>query len=333
MTIAFTICSNNYISQAKALGSSLEKHNPEIKFIIVLADEIGNIPSEYRKTFDSLNIIEVKDVGIPNLDWMHENYDIIEFNTAIKPYFFKYLLANEKGLDNIIFLDPDIYIYHKLIHITDKLKENNILLTPHLTQPIEDDRATFSIHEADVLNHGVFNLGYVAINTSSESKRFIEWWCERLKEQCKHDLCNGLFVDQLWCNLAPSYFDKVYIDKHLGLNMAYWNLQERVLSKIANKYVVNEKFDLIFYHFSNFDPRNENNIAQKQNRFSLSTRPDLVKLYQDYELEVKANHYQELKSIPCSFGVKPKPIKRYKRVRAVLTNPMKRLIKYIEETI
>jgi hypothetical protein len=333
MTIAFTICSNNYISQAKALGVSLEKHNPEIKFIIVLADEISNIPSEYRKTFDQLDIIEVKDVGIPNLAWMHENYDIIEFNTAIKPYFFKYLLEKEKGLENIVFLDPDIYIYQKLSHITDKLKDYNILLTPHLTRPIEDDRNQFYIHEAEVLNHGVFNLGYVAINTSSESKRFIDWWCERLKEQCKHDLCNGLFVDQLWCNLAPSYFDKVYIDKHLGLNMAYWNLQERVLSKSENKYVVNEKFDLIFFHFSNFDPRIENNIAQKQNRFDLSTRTDLVKLYQDYELEVKSNHYQELKSIPCSYGTKPKPVKRYKRIRAALTKPLKWTIKVIEETI
>ena len=330
MTIAFTICSNNYISQAKALADSLKQTNPEIQFYIGLLDKFENIPEQYRAIYSSYNIIEVSELGIPNFSWMNEEYDIIEINTAVKPFYFEFLAQKNPQAENIIFFDPDIIVYTALNDITTKLKSWNILLTPHLLKPIEDDRHTFRIHEADVLNHGVFNLGYVAIRRNEETDRFIQWWKERLSEQCRHDLCNGLFVDQLWCNLVPCYFDKVLIDKHPGMNMAYWNLQERAVSVLDGKYRVNDDFDLIFFHFSTYNPFIEDNIADKQNRYKLSERPDLQPLYAAYDRMVNENYFKELKSIPCAYGRKPAPVKRYKRVRAALTGPLKKVIQLIE---
>jgi hypothetical protein len=333
MTLAFTICSNNYISQAKALADSVKKHSPNVIFYICLTDRFEHIPVKYRSTYEPYNILEVKDLGISNFDWMNSNYDIIEFNTAVKPYCFQYLFSKHKEATKLIFLDPDIVVYNSLTSVENKLALYNIILTPHLTQPIEDNRHKFTIHEHDILNHGIFNLGFVAINSSSESKRFIDWWADRLAEQCKHDLCNGLFVDQLWCNLVPCYFQKVLIDKDLGMNMAYWNLQERVINKVNGQYVVNNTDSLLFFHFSTFSPEIENNIAAKQNRYRLSDRKDLQELYRNYEETVKLNHFYELKGLKCQYGRIPKPVKRYKRVRALITKPLRGLVKFIEETI
>ncbi|UBM57923.1 glycosyl transferase [Marinilongibacter aquaticus] len=331
MTVAFTICSNNYISQAKALADSLRKTNPEIRFYIGLTDHFDKIPEPYKLSFQEYNILEVEEIGIPNLDWMHENYDIIELNTATKPYYFQYLFEKHAEADKFIFFDPDIVVYRSLNELEHRLDSQDIVLTPHLTKPIEDSRDDFFIHEHDILNHGVFNLGFVAINHSENAKRFINWWADRLSTQCRHDLCQGLFVDQLWCNLAPSYFEKVYTDKDPGKNMAYWNLQERTLSKKNGEYFVNAEHPLIFFHFSTFNPSIEDNIATKQNRFTLKNRPDLRELYCDYEKQVTANHFHELKTLSCDFG---KPLEKYKapsQFASLLSFPFKLATKLIEK--
>ena len=333
MTVAFTICSNNYLSQAKALADSVKSTDPDIKFYVGLVDDFENIPAAYRSTFDRETIIEVPIIQIPNLDWMKENYDIVELNTATKPFYFQYLFDLHPEATKFIFLDPDILVYRSLGEIEDLLDKHSIIFTPHLTEPINDDRHTFQIHEPDILNHGIYNLGFVAINTSANAKHFINWWADRLLEQCKHDLCHGLFVDQLWCNLVPGFYDDVLISRHLGYNMAYWNLQERTLSIKDGTYMVNDRDPLLFFHFSTFNPAIENNIAVKQNRYKLSDRPDLIPLYKDYEQKVRKNHYEELKNVNCVYGRRPKPVKRYKRVRSAATKPLKWIVRIIEEVV
>lgn len=331
MTVAFTICSNNYISQAKALADSLSQTNPDVKFYIGLADDFNGIPKEYQETYSECNIIEVKEVFIPNFSWMQENYDIIEFNTSVKPFYFTHLMQKHPEAENFIFFDPDIYVYKSISNIEKALKEHNIVLTPHLTAPIEDSRNDFYIHEHDILNHGIFNLGFVAINNSEEAKRFIKWWEDRLGTQCIHDLCNGLFVDQLWCNLVPAYFDNVLIEKDPGMNMAYWNLQERVISKEGDQYRVNQTHPLTFFHFSTFNPDIEDNIATKQNRYKLSDRPDLQELYAHYEQRVKANHFHELKRIPCVYGKPLAKTKAPSKLAVKVGFPFKIIVNLIEK--
>ncbi len=331
MTIAFTICSNNYLSQAKTLGDSLKLVNPEIKYFVGLVDKFDQIPAEYQSTFSGLDIIEVSKIQIPNFEWMNLNYDIIELNTAVKPYFFKYFLA--KDIDKIIYLDPDIYCFQPLDIVTNSLEKHSIIFTPHLTIPIEDDPEIFQVHEKEILNHGIYNLGFTAINNGTEARKFINWWADRLAEQCKHNLCKGLFVDQLWCNLAPVYFKDVKIEMNTGLNMAYWNLYERYLSEKNGSYFVNEKDLLIFFHFSNFDPGIEDNIATKQNRYTLDNRPDLKKIYSFYTTEVEKNHFTPLTRLKCVYGKPSPPIKRYKRVRKWASMPFRKVSYFIEEVL
>ncbi len=129
MTVAFTICSNNYISQAKALADSLSLTNPEVKFYIGLADDFSGIPQKYRGTYSNCNLIEVKEVNIPNFKWMEENYDIIEFNTSVKPFYFSHLMQKHPEAENFVFFDPDIYVYKSISNIEKALQSNNIVLT------------------------------------------------------------------------------------------------------------------------------------------------------------------------------------------------------------
>ncbi|MFX8895502.1 hypothetical protein ABTM96_20420, partial [Acinetobacter baumannii] len=65
---------------------------------------------------------------------------------------------------------------------------------------------------------------------SSETFQFLNWWSDRLIDQCYYNFAEGMGVDQAWLNIVPLFFKEVCVANHKGLNVAYWNLHERKLS-------------------------------------------------------------------------------------------------------
>src|SRR3989337_3690092 len=103
MISVFTICSNNYLAQAKTLGDSLLKHNPGYKYEIFLVDKLA-AEIDYS-FFDPYGIVPIEQVQIEGFDEMFERYNITELNTAVKPFIFNYLFSNNPSLASIIYLD------------------------------------------------------------------------------------------------------------------------------------------------------------------------------------------------------------------------------------
>ena len=64
MDIAFTICSNNYLAQAKTLGDSFLQYHPDWKFIIGLVDEYDN--SFDYSSLANFEIIKVNEINVTN---------------------------------------------------------------------------------------------------------------------------------------------------------------------------------------------------------------------------------------------------------------------------
>src|SRR5688572_17836365 len=90
MTIAFTVCSNNFLAQAKTLSDSLLHHNPGIKLFIFLADEL-HASVDYG-FFTPAEIIVVNEKIVPEFKELVEKYSIIELNSDLKPFLFEYLI-------------------------------------------------------------------------------------------------------------------------------------------------------------------------------------------------------------------------------------------------
>lgn len=295
--IAFTICSANYLAQALALGDSLLVHNPTYHFIIGLVDEID----EAYPIVKSINytLIPIKEIGIPNFDAFCGQYNITELNTAVKPFYFSYLFQKNEAVESIVYLDPDIFVYHSFEVLEMHLASSQIVLTPHITKPINDNKYPT---ETDFLNAGIYNLGFIALKYGNESLAFIDWWKERLTHLCKIDFEKGLFVDQLWLNFATLFYKEAFVLDNPGYNMAYWNLQERSLSENNNSsYTVNNQCPLVFYHFSGYDLHKQYAISKYQNRFSFSDRKDIVKLFNQYHEEVMKRNFDLFTAIPCKY--------------------------------
>lgn len=283
---ACTIVSKNYMAYAQTLADSYLFHNPGHKFFVLLVDRICPEDNFSNERFE---LISVEDLGILNFDHIAFKFDILELNTNVKPSFLKFLLQ-KKGIQQLLYLDPDIYFYQSAQPIFDKLNEHEIILTPHCISPINDKLRPA---EQDYLKAGVFNLGFIGVNHSEETIRFLNWWEDRCLMLGFNEVRNGIFVDQKWINFVPCFFNSVYILKHPGCNMAYWNLHERQLTLEDGVLKVNETEDLIFFHFSGINIRdNALEISKHQNRFKMNDREDLRSIFLKYKTAVKDHDYE-----------------------------------------
>lgn len=289
-SIYFTLCSNNYLAHAATLGYSVLKWASEATFIIGLVDEKD--PSIDYGQFSRFEIIPCFDLGYSVFEDMLAQYNIIEFNTAVKPFYFEYLFEKNPEIDKIYYIDPDILLYQSVEELDKTWGDMDILLTPNLIYLPEST----STGELASLRHGVNNLGFIGIKRGEEGMKFVQWWKDRLRAHCKIDKCKGIFVDQKWVDLAPLFFDKIKSVKHPGWNMAWWNFSERKLVSIDDELHVNsEEFKLIFFHFSGFKPGNRLITERMQSdEFAISENQLLQSLFNDYEERLISNGFNTL---------------------------------------
>jgi hypothetical protein len=164
----FTLCSNNYLPFALALGASVRKFLPDAQFIIGLVDD-RDAQVDYS-AFAEFEVIPCFDLGYPEFEGMLSRYNIIEFNTAVKPFYFEYLFRSFPDVDQIFYLDPDLLFYQSPEVLGREFGDSEILLTPNLIftqhQPSTGELAS--------LRHGMYNLGFIGLKRGEESFRLIQ---------------------------------------------------------------------------------------------------------------------------------------------------------------
>lgn len=329
MKIAFTICSINYLSQAKTLGDSLLKHNPDYNFFIGLTDKLDEASIDHSE-LPAYPLVEVQQLDIEGFSDMFDRYNITELNTAVKPFFLAYFYEKYYKASTVSYFDPDIEVFQPLTDLDENLQKYSLVLTPHTLSPYPDG---LNPKERDLLNTGVFNLGFIGTSRSETTAKFLTWWQQKLRYECYIDLENGMFVDQLWVNFAPIYWENVLIFRHLGYNMAYWNLHERNLNQKENQYFVNEKEPLVFFHYSGYNPTKPEAISKYQNRYQFSERPDIVQLFDNYAANLKANKFEFFQQFRCAYMKPPEPWsypRRGQRPRKFLIRILNKLSKIVE---
>lgn len=254
---AFTIVAKNYIGLARILESSIKQYYTEFDFFIMVADEISD---DIRQEFPSNVLIAKECIGIEEEQWqnMSFKYDLTEFCTSIKPISCLYFFGNY-DYDNVIYLDPDIYFFDSIGKIYDELNNCCVMLTPHLTQmmPVGITDSPESVWHSC----GMFNLGFCGLHRADKTMRMLNWWHERLINQCFNDPYSALFTDQKWMDFIPCFFssNELLISFHLGMNMAPWNFCERKVAENNGKFYVSPRlsvdttYPLIFVHYSGYN--------------------------------------------------------------------------------
>lgn len=272
-THIFTSAAANYLPKARVLASSIRQFHPDWKIHLVLCDERppGSTDPVH---FDT--VWELTDLDIPHLkSWLFQ-HTLVEASTAVKGFALRKLLA-VPDCDHVLYFDPDIVVLSCLDQLIREFDKSSILLTPHLSEPETTDQGIVD-NEFSVLQHGIYNLGFVGVRNSLEGRRFADWWCERLQSFCFDDIPHGLFTDQRWADLVPAYFADYHVLRDPIYNVCTWNLTHRtVTGSLSDGLFVNGR-RLAFYHFSGFDSGAQQSMLDRYG----STMPALYALRQWY---------------------------------------------------
>lgn len=274
----FTVANLAYLPKALVLAESLLKFD-KVKLNIYIIDRKVKIDLP-----ESLaNFVWIEDVGFADLYELAFKYDITEFSTSLKPSLTLKLIDQ---FQKVIFLDPDTCLYQSVAPILNDLDDHDIVLTPHYTIPHSN-----ALPDSDLgmMRFGSFNLGFFAVKNSENGSYFLNWWDDRCRRFCYFETQFGLSTDQKWVSIAPCFFQTLYVSFNLGYNVAFWNLQERKLIKdLKGNYLVNDKYQLIFFHFSSFDQVNPGNLTRRPLAEENRNRQDLHELSFSYNAALKS---------------------------------------------
>jgi hypothetical protein len=116
-----TVISKNYLAQARVLVASFKEHHPDIPFYVLLADKLDGYFDPRKEQFE---LLELDQLDIPDPDRFRFHYNVLEHDTAVKPYFFSCLLRNY-GLKKLVYLDPDIQVLDRLDNLFSLLDEHS----------------------------------------------------------------------------------------------------------------------------------------------------------------------------------------------------------------
>lgn len=256
MIITTSICAN-YLPKACALGRSIKRHLKDATFVVCLTER--EIPDfGYKMVEDGAidAIVLSKDLGLnEDFNRFMFKHKIVEASTAVKGFLMKHLMARYTEDDQFVYLDPDCIVFSDFVELRELLSENPIVLVPHLMAPGHIDM------EISSLKYGIYQLGFLAVSRSEEADRFVNWWADRLYLYCYDDLSNGLFTDQRWADLAPTFFN-VKTLHHYGYDFGTWAVKDVEISNCDGLYYINED-PLRFAHFSGYDGGTIHNLVMK----------------------------------------------------------------------
>lgn len=272
MKCVFTICNVAYLSRALALSESVWNYS-KINTAIIILDEKRTLKLPEHNAIISW----LEDYNVPEYKTLAFKYDILEFATALRPWFAEFFLKrNEK----VVYLDPDMLVYNSLDIIFSDLDKHPIILTPHYTIPQNYNEVDSDL---SMMRFGSFNFGFFALNNNNESFEFLNWLSKRCYHLCFAESQFGLSTDQKWVSIAPCFFPNIHISFNLGYNVAYWNMHERVINKVNNQYFINNTFPLIFFHFSSYDLNSPDNLSKNEHCPQIKEqRKEIIEISNNY---------------------------------------------------
>lgn len=280
----------SYLQRARVLAKSVRDRHPDWRICAVMVDETppGFDDSSWIDEFDEVLYAATLFPGVWRR-WIFK-HELVEACTAVKGHALLHLMS--QGADKVIYLDPDIAVFHDLEAIVDRLNTASVVLTPHQVEPNSSENE-FSENELISMRYGVYNLGFIGVRNDLHGREAVKWWASRLFHACYDDVRNGIFTDQKYCDLIPSLFSNVFIDRDPGYNVASWNLSRRSLKISCAGDILANGSPLKFYHFTKINSDGDD-MTKKYARGNLA----VLEVWNWYKRAIAA---MELPGIPYRY--------------------------------
>jgi hypothetical protein len=228
-------------------------------------------------------------------------YNRFEISQLAKYVGVSYVLNN--SIDDVcVFVDSDTLFIDDVCPVIEEIEEKAVYLTPHLLEPSTDD------NEHEVMIHGWINTGFSAFNRKHEQTQdILEWIIDRISRRAFLAPHLGLSGDQTWVSALPVLFHKaVAISTYDGLNVAYWNIDKRLMKGSLDSGILVNDVPLVMFHFSGFSESNPQFLS-KHTGIQLEAGSLLDELCQNYLSEIKSVEslkidIKGIEAMPCAKG-------------------------------
>jgi len=230
-TVIFSISTPDYVQKGKiALGSLSRNLNTQTDILNFDIDQIKLLKDEKIQYI---------------LDRYQDNYDSVRW--SLKSAIAIYLLNN--FYDKCIYIDNDIYFVNNADFLIADL--DGVLLTPHFRPLLPSKQPNIDNQFLALFQDGFFNAGFIA--ATKNGLPALNWWNNVVSWNCEKNLYQGLYYDQKYLDIMCLEFsDIVHICKHRGCNIAEWNVSTNIINRVNNKWLINEEYEPIFFHFTNY---------------------------------------------------------------------------------
>ena len=230
---------HHYLTRGLALYASLKRHCREFHLYILCLDE------ECHKRLAQLSLPECSIVPLadletadPDLPATKATKTIVDYSFTLKPCLVGYLLARLANGELLTYLDSDLYFYADPEPLFKELERGSVGIIPH--------RFPREFEHMEI--HGIYNAGWVSIRNDEQGRACNDWWRDRCLEWCYDRVQDGRYADQGYLSEWPDRFPGVVVIKHLGANVAPWNIGQYEIAGGGSATTVDGR-ELIFYHF------------------------------------------------------------------------------------
>jgi hypothetical protein len=308
--IVYTIASLAYLPHARVLARSYSRHHAGEKIWVLLIDDVHGTVNERDEPF---RVLRTRDLPIETAE-LHRLALLFggKLIATIKPWIFRHFLS--AGADAALYIDSDFMIYDSLDGMVDPGGEG-VILVPHLLSPLPRDGK--DPDETSLLGSGMYNAGMFGV--SRRDGGFVEFLMERLSRECIFDPSKMRFNEQRWLDFVPSLFPYLVV-RDPGIDVAYWNLHERPLSRNGETWSVGG-VPLRAFHFSSFDPRGRGAAGRYEwtgsPRIRLESDALLTQLCNDYGSLLYAEGFAESQDRPFAYDILPDGTPVYESMRAL----------------
>lgn len=239
-TVVVTVANAPYLAAAMALGDSVAKHCPGVRFIIGLIDRL---PTEMDVEYETLSLEQLFPDGFQDLVLRSGVFGVA---VAGKAAALQAVFGSFPDVELAIYVDSDSWATGDFVSVARR-HSGNILLTPHSIETAPG----FEVANR-LLRYGQFNAGFIAVRRSDEANRFLEWWGRMIASECSSGVLVSSYVDQGYLDLVPLAFPSTQIIKDPGVNAGYWTPGFEQLCRRGGSWFLSDERIVSLFHFSGF---------------------------------------------------------------------------------
>ncbi len=318
-TCILTISAWNNFGFVKSFFKTAAETNPKLKCHVWfvadnpdpwtpdIKDAVENgIKPEIPEDWIVITLHDVQPLVDYNLAELAMRYDLVCFNTAVKPLAFQWIFMKTEA-KSIMYFDNDIWIMQPLTTIVGLLERYSFVMTPHLLRPYDIDGK--QLDERNIAQAGVMNFGYVGLSKSQSTLTFLDWWAQRLRFYGYVDVAKGMHFDQNWADFIPIFWDvsEYFVLREPEFNIAYWNMHYTGDGITFEDSVVRlHGRPVVFMHFSgasDYQKYNIQQISRHQNRLRMSGMKGQIRdVFEAYTQILNSNNCLRWRNVPYGFN-------------------------------